>query len=135
MKENLLPHYWKKIALGIFVLAMAIWFINAANPELINVDPYKFSWILKIAILFSLLLFVSTKEEVENERYTRLRLKCLFSAITVGVLIPTLEVFTEVLFQGENAEITSGYELMMVVLLVYYLSFYIKKNIKTVKRG
>lgn len=123
------------VALGIFVIAMAIWFINAANPALIDLDPYKFSWIHKIVILFSLLLFVSTREEVENERTARLRLNCLFSAMTVGVLIPILEVFMEVLFEGENAEITSGYELMMVVLLVYYLSFYIKKNIKTVKRG
>lgn len=135
MKENLLPHYWKKIALGIFVLAMATWFIKVSNPELINLDPYKFSWILKIVILFSLLLFVSTKEEAENERTTQLRLKCLFSAITVGVFFLILEVFMEVLFEGENAEITSGYELMMVVLVIYYLSFYIKKNIKTVKRG
>ncbi|MCY2687626.1 hypothetical protein [Salinimicrobium sp. TH3] len=135
MKENLLPHYWKMIALGIFVLTMTLWFINAAKPELIHLDPYKFSWILKIIILFSLLLFVSTREKEENPRIAKLRLSCLFTAITVGSLIPIVEVFMEVLFEGENAEITTGYELMMVVLLVYYLSFYIKKNVKTVKRG
>ncbi|WP_029035619.1 hypothetical protein [Salinimicrobium terrae] len=135
MKEILLPHHWKMIALGIFVLAMATWFINAANPELLNLDPYKFGWILKIIILTSLLLFVSTKEKDENERIAKLRSKCLFTAVMVGVIILNLELFMEILFQGDNAEITTGYELMMVVLLVYYLSFYIKKNIKTVKRG
>lgn len=135
MTKHLLPHYWKKVALGIFVLAIASWFVNAAYPELINLDPYKFSWILKIIILFSLLLFVSTREKEENLRITKLRLNCLFTAITVGALIPIIEVFMEVLFEGENAEITTGYELMMLVLLVYYLNFYIKKNIKTVSRN
>lgn len=135
MKDILLPHSWKMIALGIFVLAMAVWFINAANPEFINLDPYKFSWILKIIILTSLLLFVFTKEKDENERIAQLRSRCLFTAVMVGVIILIMEVFMEILFQGENAEITTGYELMMVVLLVFYLSFYIKKNIKTVKRG
>ncbi|SOC81611.1 hypothetical protein SAMN06296241_3192 [Salinimicrobium sediminis] len=135
MKVNLLPHYWKMIATGIFVLAMGIWFINVSNPELLNLDPFKFSWTLKIIILSCLLLFVSTKEKDENERISRLRSRSLSSAVIVGVLVLVMELFMEILFLGKNAEITTGYELMIVVLLVYYLSFYIKKNIKTVKRG
>ena len=135
MKENLLPRYWKMIASGIFALTMATWFLNAANPELINIDPYKFSWILKIIILISLLLFVSTKEKDENERTANLRSSCIRSAFTFGVFFLVYEFFAEILFQGQSAEIISGYELMMVMLVFYYLSFYIKKNIKTVKRG
>ena len=76
MKEKLLPHYWKTIALGIFVVAMAVWFINAANPEFINVDPYKFGWFVKVIILSSLLLFVFTKEKTETERTATLRSNC-----------------------------------------------------------
>lgn len=135
MKENLLPHYWKLISLGIFVLTMTLWFVNAANPELINLDPYKFSWILKIIILLSLLLFVSTKEKTETERTAALRSNSLQSAFTFGAFFLVYEFFAEILFQGENAEIISGYELMMLMLVFYYLNFYIKKNIKTVKRG
>lgn len=135
MKENLLPRYYKLIALGVFVLAIATWFINAANPEFINVDPYKFGWILKIIILISLLLFVSTKEKDENQRTATLRSSCIQSAFTFGAFYLVYEFFAEILFQGESAEIISGYELMMLMLVFYYLSFYIKKNIKTVNRG
>ena len=135
MKEKLLPRYWKMIASGIFVLAMAGWFFNAANPELIHLDPYISSWILKIIILISLLLFVSSKEKVENQRTAALRSSCIQSAFTFGAFFLVYEFFAEIIFQGENAEITSGYELMMLMLVFYYLSFYIKKNIKTVKRG
>lgn len=135
MNNNLLPRYWKMIALGIFVLVMAMWFINAANPEFTNIDPYKFSWILKIIVLVSLLLFVSTREKEENKRTATLRSKSLQSAVTFGAYYLVYEFFVEILFQGQNAEIISGYELMMLMLVLYYLSFYIKKNIKTVKRG
>lgn len=135
MKENLLPHYWKMIALGLFVLSMAVWFANTANPGLLNLDPYKLNWFLKIIILSSLLIFVSTKEKNENERTARLRLNCMFSTIFGGGLYIILEFSLEILFQGKNAELISGYELMMLMLVIYYLSFYIKKNIKTVNRG
>ncbi|MCC8360173.1 hypothetical protein [Salinimicrobium sediminilitoris] len=134
MKENLLPHYWKMIALALFVLAIGIWFVNAANPELINLDPYKFSWILKIIILISLLLFVSTKEKVENERTATLRSSCIKTAFNFGAFFLVYEFFAEIIFQGENAEVISGYELMMLMLVFYYLNFYFKKNIRTVKR-
>lgn len=135
MNEKLLPHYWKMIALGIFVLTMATWFINIANPGLANIDPYKFGWIVKIIILLSLVLFISTKEKAENERTAQLRVSCLFSAVSLSVFFLIMEVFMEVLFEGENAEVISGYELMMVMLVYYYISFYIRKNIKTVSRG
>lgn len=134
MKESLLPHYWKKIALIIFLISIAIWIINAANPELLSFAPFIMNWILKIVILTSLLIYVSSKEKVETERFTQLRLNSLFTAVTAGGFILIIEFFTEILFQGKNAEITSGYEVMMIVLVVYSLSFFIKKNIKTVIR-
>ena len=123
------------IALVIFVLGMGAWFINAANPGLLNLDLYKSGWFLKIIILFSLLLFVSTKEKDENERVAKLRSKGIFSTLIGGGGLIILEFFIEILFQGENADLISGYDLMMVMLVIYYISFYIQKNIKTVKRG
>ena len=117
MKEKLLPRYWKMIASGIFVLAMAGWFFNAANPELIHLDPYISSWILKIIILISLLLFVSTREKEETQRTATLRSRCLRSAFKFGAFFLIYEFFAEIIFQGENAEIISGYELMILMLV------------------
>lgn len=135
MKNNLLPHYWKKIALGIFSLGIAVWIVNTANPQLFGIDPFIRSMIVKSVILVSFLLFVSSKEKVEAERYDRLRLNSLFGAVTAGGFFLVFEFFMEVLFEGEKTELTDGYELMMLVLVVYSLSFYIKRNIKTVSRG
>lgn len=135
MTKNLLPNYWKKIAFGVFLATMAIWMINTTNPGLLNIDPFIFSWVLKMVILASLLIVVSSKEKVETERNIKLRLDSLLAAVTAGGFLLIVEFFMEILFQGENAEMTSGYELMMIVLVVYSLSFYIKRNIKTVSRG
>lgn len=133
MTKNLLPHYWKKVALGTFLLAILIWIMNLANPGLVSIDPFIMSRTLDIVILTSLLVLVLSKEKIETPGYAGLRLDSLFTALTAGGFLLITEFFMEILFQGENAEITSGYELMIMVLVVYSLTFYIKKNIKTVK--
>lgn len=133
MTKNLLPHYWKKVALGIFLLAIIIWITNLANPALFSIDPFIMSRTLDIVILTSLLVLVLTKEKTETPGYAGLRLDSLLTALTAGGFLLIIEFFMEIPFQGDNAEITSGYELMIMVLVVYSLTFYIKRNIKTVK--
>ncbi|WP_324719374.1 hypothetical protein [Salinimicrobium sp. HB62] len=128
MNHNLLPYFWKKIALGIFVLTITIWFINAANPDLIDLNAFKVSWSLKMGLLISLLLFVASKEKTETQRYSRLRLDSLFGAMIAGGIYLIVEFVMEILFQGESAARTGGYKLMMIMLVLYALSFYIKKK-------
>lgn len=135
MKENLLPYYWKKIALGIFLISLACWIINAANPGLMGIDYFISGWILKIVILASLLIYITSKEKIETEKHSKLRLNSLFTAVTVGGFMLIIDFFSEILGQGKNAEITSGYEIMMIILVVYALNFIVKKNIKTVVRN
>ena len=132
MTKNLLPHYWKKVALGIFLFAIIIWIANLANPELFRIDPFIMSRTLDIVILTSLLVLVLSKEKTEAPGYAGLRLNSLFTALTAGGFLLIIEFSMEILFKGDNAEITSGYELMIIVLVVYSITFYIKKNIKTV---
>lgn len=132
MTKHLLPHYCRKIGLGLFTLAIAGWLLNSAQPDLLNMQPFLLGWIGKIMILTSLLLFVFSREKLETERITQLRISSLFTAVPAGCLLVIFEFFAEVLFEGENAQTNSGYEIMVFVLLMYYISFYIKKNIKTV---
>ena len=133
MTNNLLPHYWKKLALGIFLLALIIWLTNLAKPELFGIDPFLMSQTLELVILTSLLILALSKEKIETPRNSGLRLDSLFTALTAGGFLLITEFFMEILFQGDDAEITSGYELMIMVLVVYSLTFFIKRNIKTVK--
>ena len=132
MTKHLLPHYCRKIALVLFTLAIAGWFLNTAQPDLLKLQPFLLGWIFKILILASLLLFIFSREKQETERITQLRISSLFTAVPAGCLLVIFEFFAEVLFEGENADITSGYDIMVFVLLMYYIPFYIKKNIKTV---
>lgn len=132
MNKNLLPHYWRKISMGLFSLAIGLWILNTTNPEFLNLELFLFGWIFKTMILASLLLFVFSREKLEMERYAQLRINSLFSAVPAGGLLVIFEFFAEVLFEGKNAAITTGYDVMVFVLLMYYISFYIRKNIKTV---
>ncbi len=67
MKVNLLPHYFKKIALSIFVVALATLILSNIYPELINVEKIVLNWILKIIILTSLLPLIFTKEKNDKK--------------------------------------------------------------------
>ncbi|MGB7784639.1 MAG: hypothetical protein WBL27_00930 [Salinimicrobium sp.] len=135
MIKNLLPHYWRKISLGLFGLAIGLWILNTSTPELLDLKPFVFGWILKTTFLASLLLFVFSREKLEKEKYAQLRINSLFSAVPAGGFLVIFEFFSEVLFEGEKAEITSGYNIMVFVLLMYYLTFYIRRNMKTVPAG
>ncbi len=132
MTKNLLPHYWRKVSVGLFVFAIAGWILNTAKPGLLSIEPFLLGYILKIMFFLSLLLFVFAQEKKEAERYAQLRIKSLFTAVPAAGFLLVFEFFAEVLFEGKNAETTSGYEIMVFILLMYYLSFYIRKNVKTV---
>lgn len=133
MNETLLPHYWKKIAVPVFFLFLGLWIAKNPLQELIPIDPFKLSWLLKSAILGSLLLFVCAKEMVESQLISKLRLDSLLVAITAGAFCLILETFLEILFEGENADLTSGYKMMLIVLLIYSFRFYIKSRRRQLK--
>ena len=132
MTKNLLPHFWRKISIGLFSLAIGLWILNTTSSESLDLEPFLFGWIFKTMILASLLLFVFSREKLEKEKYAQLRINSLFSAVPAGGFLVIFEFFSEVLFEGEKAEITSGYRIMVFVLLMYYLNFYIRRKIKTV---
>lgn len=135
MVEKLLPHYFKKVAIFSCVLAIVLWAITSANPELLNIPAYLLDWTFKTVILLSLVVYVFTREKIETERISRLRRENIQVAFVTGVLFLIVDPILEMLYAGENFELMSGYELMMVILLVYSLRFFIKKNIKTVVRA
>ena len=135
MKEKLLPHHFKKIAISTSVLAIILWVITTANPDLINIQSYILDWIFKMIVLLSLVVYVFSAEKIESERIIRLRRENILVSFMTGVLFLVIDPILEILYVGEQFEMMTGYELMMVILLVYSVRFFIKKNIKTVVRA
>lgn len=135
MKEFLLPHYYKKIAISTGILGIVLWTIINSYPDFINIQPYILIWIAKMGILLSLLIFVFAKEKVESEYIAKLRTNNILVSFISGVVFLVLDTGIEIVYAGENFEMTSGYGLMMLIFLIYSVRFYIKKNIKTVVRA
>lgn len=135
MKEFLLPHFYKKIALSTGVLGIVFWTIISGNPDFINIQSFILIWVSKMVILLSLLIFVFTKEKVESEYIAQLRINNILVSFISGVMFLVLDTCIEIVYVGKNFEMVSGYSLMMLIFLIYSVRFYIKKNIKTVVRA
>lgn len=132
MKEFLLPHFYKKIAVSTGVLGIILLAITSSNPDFINFQPLILAWIFKFIILLSFLIYVFTKEKIESEKIAQLRINNILVSLITGVIYLVLDTFIEILYADENFDILSGYSLMMLVLMVCSVRFYFKKNIQTV---
>ena len=135
MKIVLLPHYFKKIALLIFILAMTTLIINTIYPGIINFENSKINWVLKILILASLLTSIFTKEKNETEKISQLRLNTILVSVGFGVAFLIIDTISELIFSDGKFDMKSGYELMMIIFLYYFITFNIKKNIKNAARA
>ena len=132
---NLLPNYLKKIALTIGIVALTTLISNAVYPEVLNIEKSKLTWILKILILASLLTMVFTKEKNETEKISQLRLKNILDSVGFGVAFYIIDTISELIFSDGKYEMKSGYEMLIIILFYYIVTFFIKKNIKTVARA
>ncbi len=135
MKISLLPHYFKKIALIIFILAMTTLIINTIYPEIINLENSKTNWVLKILILASLLTSMFTKEKNETEKIAQLRLKTILVSVGFGIAYLIIDMIFNLIFSDGKYDMKSGYEMMMIIFLYYFITFSIKKNIKNAARA
>lgn len=135
MKIILLPHYFKKIALLIFILAITTLIINTIYPEVFNIENSKINWILKILILASLLTSIFTKEKNETEKISQLRLNTILVSVGFGVAFLIIDTISQLIFSDGKYDMKSGYELMMIIFLYYFITFNIKKKIKNAARA
>lgn len=130
MKEILLPNYFKKIGLiagSLCVVAFVILFgllqnINSTVPLEIAM------WIVKDLIFICLLFIAFAKEQKETEEIRKLRYEKLKRAVLFGGIILLFSSFSDLIFDFENIDQKSGYEIMVVVLLFYIATFNFEKS-------
>ena len=129
MKENykqaelrLLPRYFNKIGVAIFLIIGLI--IVLTVLDVFKIDPDILLTITKSGILVGLLILAMTKIKTEDELTLRIRLKSLGFAFIFGVGYTIIEPFINLLFQNSFITKRSVSELLITMLLVYFVIFH-----------
>ena len=123
----LLPRTFKKVAFGILFLTVSL--IVLSKLDLLTFEKEIVKAITKTGLLISLLLFVLTRNKIEDELTLRIRLKAFTSAFIYGVLIVIIKPFINFLFGDSFLSDIDVYELLLSMFFFYFFTiFLMKKN-------
>lgn len=132
MKKYQLPNWFKKIGIGIILISIVAFFVNKFSIEDIDIKL-----ISKYGILVGLLLISISKEKIEDELITSLRMQSYTFSFIAGVIITLL---TNPIFnfianfisqrQGENFQEVGDWEILWILLSVqvFYFEFLKRMN-------
>jgi hypothetical protein len=129
MKKYQLPHKYRKIGIGIFVISFIAMFIVAftsTNLELKQVTKY--------GILVGLLIASISKEKIEDELVRNLRMQSYTFAFIFGVIItitnPLFNFIANLIFEKQQANFSGvgDWQILWILLSVQFFYFeYLKK--------
>lgn len=132
MKKYQLPNWFKKIGIGIILISIVAFFMNKFSIEDIDIKL-----ISKYGILVGLLLISISKEKIEDELITSLRMQSYTFSFIAGVIITLL---TNPIFnfianfisqrQGKNFQEVGDWEILWILLSVqiFYFEFLKRMN-------
>lgn len=119
---RLLPLPFKKVAFGIMIFIVLL--IILTISKIIPLDKSSTKVISKTGILISLLLLALTKNKIEDELTSKIRLKALASSFIFGVGYVIAEPFISVFFQNGFLSNKGATEILITMLLFYFMTFY-----------
>lgn len=123
---RLLPIYFKKIAFGIMISIALL--IVLTKSKTLPIDKSFLVTISKTGILVSLLLLALTKNKIEDELTSRIRLNAFASSFISGVLYVIVEPFVSLLFKDGFVSDRGVTEILITMFLVYFMTFYSMLN-------
>ncbi|WP_417445233.1 hypothetical protein [Joostella sp.] len=132
MKRYQLPNRFKKIGIGIVIISLVTFFINKFSIE--NID---LKLIAKYGILIGLLLISISKEKIEDELITSLRMQSYTFAFITGVIItlltnPLFNYIANIISQKhqENFQEVGDWKILWILLFiqVFYFEFLKRMN-------
>ncbi|WP_026933131.1 hypothetical protein [Christiangramia echinicola] len=133
MQVKLLPTHYKNIAFITGILSLLILIFNMFYQELFESNNLFFKWIFKNIFLISLLVFSFTQEKIETDEISLLRFERLKQAVIFGGVILVFDSISELIFYHGHIDMKSGYEIMVMVLLFYLITFHSYKTKLTSK--
>lgn len=130
MQEKLLPNYSKKIAFPIGILCLIGLSFIRIWPDSLLIDEQVTDWIFKDLLLVSLVVMILSREKEESSAIHKTRYRELLNALTFGVIIVIYDSVANFFYSNGFEEMRSGYELLLMMLIYYLFSFFIRTKIK-----
>lgn len=127
MKEKLLPNYYKKIGLITAFLALLLLITNIINQDLIDFKQENIDWVLKDIVLISLLLIAFAREKVENRKIENIRYEKLKQSVIFGGFVLIMDSLLQLIANYEMVKMKGGFQIMIMILLFYTISFNFRK--------
>jgi len=124
MKSKLLPHFYKILGISVCFLAFITPIIMGMVLELSNWElnePRR--QIASTIMLIGLLLFILSKEKIEDEFIDFCRLRAFRAALIAGIIYFLQDAFGT--FNGNLAN--SAFGLLIMEIAVYIVVFYVSK--------
>ncbi len=123
MKKFQLPHYYKKIGIAMLVISFAAIFINR-----FTVNQPEIKLLSKYCMLVGMLLMSISKEALEDEFITELRMQSYKFAFTIGVIytlvLPFVDYLGDAVFSPEHSMFKDVGDFQVLWLLLGMQIFY-----------
>jgi len=123
LKKYQLPHSFKKIGFGIFIVSFVAMFAIAFTTN--NLDAREIS---KYGILFGLLIISISKEKIEDEFIIKMRMQSYTLAFILGVLyalvLPFVDFIVDFIFQSDKAEVKDVGDFVILWMLLFVQVFF-----------
>lgn len=123
MKNLQLPHRFKVIGIWLFILSIVALFINK-----FSVNDLEIRAIVKYGMLIGLLLISISKEKIEDELITKLRMQSYTLAFIMGViftlLLPFVDYLIDLVFKTNEAVLKDLGDWQILWLLLSIQVFY-----------
>ena len=131
MKLNLLPNYFKKVALIIILVIIAfLIFMKIANP---NIPKGFIKPLVKVSIVLAGYFFIMSKEKIEDEFIQSIRLSAC--AIAFGfIIIQYIVSESNMLYFLSGNYIPTTFKYILNSIFMYIGFFYLLKY-RVIKRG
>lgn len=123
---RLLPHYYKKIAISLILIAILI--ILLFQVEILTIEKHFVKLMAENILLIALLILALTKDKIEDELTLKLRMQSFAGSFIYGVLTVIVFPYTGFLFKDNSFSEKGSYELILSMLLFYFIIFFIAKR-------
>jgi len=128
MNVKLLPTFYRNIGIAIGVLSILFLAFNQFFSGLLEFNNPLIKWILKDLFLICLLVISFTREKAENDTINILRLEKLKQSVVFGGFVLVVDSIVDLVFYQEETDMKSGYEIMVMILIFYLVTFHFNKN-------
>ena len=130
MSKYQIPNRFKKIGVGLAIFSFISLLINS-----FSINTLEFREIAKYGMLIGMLLISISKEKIEDELITKLRMQSYTFAFIIGVIysliLPFIDYFFDVIFKTDEAIIKDmgDFQILWILLSVQIFYFEILKKL------